>query len=148
MSAWCVRGDSMRIGRRTPIPYRVASAAVSGGGTDSRGSAAAGPPAFGGPDRVREDCRQADAVQWLDNAWRDLKYALRTLRSSPLFTGASVLSLALGIGANSAVFTLLYASLWKPLPVKEPGQIVHLMRSNPRIPAMSRVLLQAVWPDR
>jgi putative ABC transport system permease protein len=42
-----------------------------------------------------------------------------------------VLSLALGIGANTAVFTLLYASLWKPLPVKEPGQIVHLMRGNP-----------------
>jgi putative ABC transport system permease protein len=90
--------------------------------------------AFGGADRVREECRQADAVQWLDTAWRDVKYALRTLRASPLFTGASVLSLALGIGANTAVFTLLYASLWKSLPVKEPGQIVHLMRSNPANP--------------
>ena len=45
-----------------------------------------------------------------------------------------MLSLALGIGANTAVFTLLYASLWKPLPVNEPGQIVHLMRSNPAKP--------------
>ena len=51
-------------------------------------------------------------------------------RASPLFTSTAVLSLAFGIGANTAVFTLLYASLWKPLPVKEPGQIVHLMRGN------------------
>ena len=90
--------------------------------------------AFGSSDRVKEECREADAIQWLDTAWRDLRYALRTLRASPLFTATAVLSLALGIGANTAVFTLLYASLWKPLPVQEPQQIVHLMRGNPATP--------------
>src|SRR4051812_14925134 len=89
---------------------------------------------FGGRDRVKEECREADGIQWLDTIWRDLRYAVRTLRASPLFTGAAVLSLALGIGANTAVFTLLYTSLWKPLPVKDPGQIVHLMRGNPATP--------------
>ena len=89
---------------------------------------------FGGSDRIKEECREADGVPWLDTAWRDLRYALRTLAGSPLFTAAAVLSLALGIGANSAVFTLLYASLWKPLPVPEPDQIVHLMRGNPATP--------------
>src|SRR5690348_16761775 len=91
--------------------------------------------AFGSSDRVKEECREADMIHWLDTAWRDLRYALRTLRASPLFTVTAVLSLALGIGANTAVFTLLYASLWKPLPVSEPSQIVHLMRGNPANPS-------------
>lgn len=86
--------------------------------------------AFGSSDRVKEECREADVIHLLDTAWRDLRYALRTLRASPLFTATAVLSLALGIGANTAVFTLLYASLWKPLPVQQPQQIVHLMRGN------------------
>ena len=90
--------------------------------------------AFGSRDRVKEECREADVIHWLDTAWRDLRYALRTLRASPLFTATAVLSLALGIGANTAVFTLLYASLWKPLPVREPQQIVHLMRGNAATP--------------
>ena len=83
---------------------------------------------------MKEECREADVIHWLDTAWRDLRYALRTLRASPLFTATAVLSLALGIGANTAVFTLLYASLWKPLPVQEPQQIVHLMRGNAATP--------------
>src|SRR5690242_2686491 len=91
--------------------------------------------AFGGRDRVKDECRDADGFPLLDIAWRDLRYAMRALRASPLFTSAAVLSLALGIGANTAVFTLLYASLWKPLPVKDPGQLVHLMRGNPATPA-------------
>ncbi len=90
--------------------------------------------AFGSSDRVKEECREADVIQWLDTTWRDLRYALRTLRASPLFTVTAILSLALGIGANTAVFTLLYASLWKPLPVQEPAQIVHLMRGNAATP--------------
>jgi predicted permease len=90
--------------------------------------------AFGSHDRVKEECREADAIQWLDTAWRDLRYALRSLRASPLFAVTAILSLALGIGANTAVFTLLYASLWKPLPVQDPQQIAHLMRGIPATP--------------
>jgi predicted permease len=59
---------------------------------------------------------------------QDLRYALRQLRKNPGFTAVAVLTLALGIGANTAIFTLLHASLWSPLPVSDPKEIFHVMR--------------------
>ena len=90
--------------------------------------------ALGGYDRAVEACRDVDGVRWLENAARDLRHAVRTLRATPLFTLTAVLSLALGIGANAAVYTLLRATLWKPLPVPQPEQLVHLMRTTPDDP--------------
>jgi hypothetical protein len=58
----------------------------------------------------------------------DLRYALRQLRKDPGFTAVAVLTLALGIGANTAIFTLLHASLWSPRPVSNPNEIFHVMR--------------------
>jgi putative ABC transport system permease protein len=63
---------------------------------------------------------------------QDIRYAVRSLRASPLFTLTAILSLALGIGANTAFFTLLHASLWRPLPIEDPRQIFHLMRLSSR----------------
>jgi predicted permease len=60
----------------------------------------------------------------------DLRYALRQLRKNPGFTAVAVLTLALGIGANTAIFTLLHASLWSPLPVSDPEEIFHVMRAS------------------
>src|SRR5215467_5726654 len=61
---------------------------------------------------------------------QDLRYTLRQLRKSPGFTAVAVLTLALGIGANTAIFTLLHASLWSPLPVSDPKEIFHVMRAS------------------
>lgn len=62
----------------------------------------------------------------MNNLWNNLRYALRTLRKSPVFTVVAVSSLALGIGANTAIFTLLDQVLLRLLPVKDPGQLVLL----------------------
>ncbi len=84
---------------------------------------------FGNPTLYTEMGGETWGWPWLERTLKDLRYAVRSLRASPLFTVTAVLSLALGIGANTAVFTLLYASLWKPLPVPAPRQIFQLRRS-------------------
>jgi predicted permease len=83
---------------------------------------------FGNPTLYAEMGGENWGWPWLERTLKDLRYAVRSLRASPLFTVTAVLSLALGIGANTAVFTLLYASLWKPLPVPAPHQIFQLRR--------------------
>jgi len=86
--------------------------------------------AFGNVTLVKEDIRALSTWAWLDGVSRDLRYAFRTLRANPLFTLTAVLSLALGIGVNTTIFTLLHVTVWKPLPVEDPEQIFHVMRST------------------
>ncbi len=85
---------------------------------------------FGGPTHIREECWELRPLAWLGTLWADLVYAVRTLRSSPLFTLTAVLSIALGAGPNAAIFTLLHAALWKPLPVPRAGELYQLVRSD------------------
>ena len=70
--------------------------------------------------------------QWrLDMLWQDLKFGIRMLAGRPAFTSLAVLILALGIGANTAMFSLVYGVLLKPLPFKEPDRLVQLWETNP-----------------
>jgi predicted permease len=86
---------------------------------------------FGNVASIQERARDERRFRTLEILIRDLHYAARRLRHNRVFALTAILSLALGIGANTAVFTLLHASLWKLLPVEDPDQIVHLLRSKP-----------------
>ena len=66
--------------------------------------------------------------RWLSDLGQDLRYALRMLRRSPAFASAAILSLALGIGANVAIFTLINTVMLRTLPVREPGRLVQITR--------------------
>jgi putative ABC transport system permease protein len=80
--------------------------------------------AFGGVDQTKEASRDMRGTMRLESIVRDLRYAVRSLRSRPAFTFAVVTTLALGIGANAAIFTLVDALLLRPLPVPRPEQLV------------------------
>jgi len=82
--------------------------------------------ALGGLAQTKEDCRQSWGVTLIETAAKDVAFAARTLTRRPGFSVAVVLSLALGIGANTAIFTLIDAALWRALPVQEPERLFAL----------------------
>lgn len=82
--------------------------------------------AFGGIERYREEVREALAWRWLDALRRDVAHTVRSLRRTPGVTGVIVLTLALGIGANTTFFSILNALVLRPLPVHEPDRLVVL----------------------
>ena len=89
---------------------------------------------FGGVERTKEECRDARGVSLIESLVQDLRYGLRLVRKNPGFTLLAVLCLALGIGVNTSIFTVLDFTLLRPLPVTEPDQMTILSRaSNPEI---------------
>src|SRR5260370_18634836 len=83
---------------------------------------------FGSVTEVKETNRELRGLPQLDTALRDLRYAARMLRKSPGFTSVAILTLALGIGVNTTFFTAFDAVALKPLPVRDPGNVVRVER--------------------
>jgi len=100
---------------------------------------------FGGADAIKEACRDARGTRWAGDFLQDCRYGLRVLRRSPAFTTVAILSLALGIGAATAIFSLMDRVMFRMMPVREPERLVQITRFHPPYgPAhMSYPLLQA-----
>jgi len=86
---------------------------------------------FGGVQLVKERYRDRRGFPMLESIAQDIRYTLRTLRRSPGFTLVVLITLALGIGANTAIFSLIDAVMLRPLPVQDPGGLVQLARLGP-----------------
>src|SRR5690348_17853440 len=81
---------------------------------------------IGGLDQTKESVRNRRGLPWLDSLLQDTRFALRMLRNNPGFTAVAVLTLALGIGANTAIFTVVYGALMRALPFPGANRIVQL----------------------
>src|SRR5580700_2434999 len=86
---------------------------------------------FGGLEQVKEDCRDARGVSLAETLAQDLRYGWRTLLKSPGFAAAALFTLALGIGANTAIFSVVYGFLLQPLPFRDAARLMLLHETTP-----------------
>ena len=88
---------------------------------------------FGGTEKLKEDCRDSWGLRFVADLIRDLKFGLRRLKKSPGFTVVAIVSLSIAIGANTAIFSMINAILYRPLPVSHPEELREILFVSPRL---------------
>ncbi len=102
---------------------------------------------FGSRERFKEECREAIAGNFIDILIQDVRFSLRMLRKSPGFTTAVVLTVALGIGATTAIFSVVDATLLEPLPYPQPERLVSIQDNFPGVGAQDVGFSEPEWQD-
>src|ERR1700719_173701 len=102
---------------------------------------------FGGEARFKEECRDAIAGNFIDVLFQDLRFSLRMLRKSPGFAAVAILTIALGIGATTAIFSVVDATLLEPLPYPQSEQLVSVQDNLLGIGAQDVGLSEPEWQD-
>jgi putative ABC transport system permease protein len=102
---------------------------------------------FGGPMQIKEAHREGRGIPPLETFWQDVRYALRSLRRYPAFSLVAIATLAIGIGAGTAVFTFVRAVLLRPLPYGQPHELVRIFETNPLRNWTRNIAAPANWAD-
>jgi predicted permease len=102
---------------------------------------------FGGPMQIQESNREGRRLPFVDTTLQDLRYGIRALRKYPAYSAVAIATLAIGIGAGTAVFSVVGAVLLRPLPYRSPGALIRIFETNPLRNWTRNIAAPANWAD-